>query len=182
EGLGARLEDEQVVDALRLRRDLVRGAPPAPRVVAPPGPTALLDEPAHARDQVVLVGLRALRVQHQKNLVRRHCPDDLLPSHGLNRPRLLAPLGTERRDDGAGSSGHCSIGRMKRLYAWLAGVVGGAAVYRSITRKRRPAVKPVEPADPAEALKAKLAEARAAGDERDETEAGETRVDEAADP
>jgi hypothetical protein len=71
---------------------------------------------------------------------------------------------------------------MRRLLAWLAGLVGGAAVYRSITRKRRPAAEPVEPADPAEALKAKLAEARAAGDERDETEAGETRVDEAADP
>ena len=74
---------------------------------------------------------------------------------------------------------------MRRLLAWLAGLVGGAAVYRSITRKRRPAAQPVEPADPAdpaEALKAKLAEARAAGDERDETEAAETRVDEAVDP
>jgi hypothetical protein len=70
---------------------------------------------------------------------------------------------------------------MRRLLAWLAGLVGGAAVYRSITRKRRPAAQPVQPADPAEALKAKLAEARAAGDERDEMEAGETRVDEAAD-
>jgi len=71
---------------------------------------------------------------------------------------------------------------MRRLLAWLAGLVGGAAVYRSITRKRRPAAQPVEPADPADALKAKLAEARAAGDERDETEAAETRVDEAVDP
>jgi hypothetical protein len=39
----------------------------------------------------------------------------------------------------------------------------------------------VEP-DPAEELKAKLAEARAAGDDRDEFEAGETPVDEAPDP
>ena len=31
------------------------------------------------------------------------------PSHGLSRPRLPVPLGTERHDDGAGSGGHCSI-------------------------------------------------------------------------
>ena len=37
-------------------------------------------------------------------------------------------------------------------------------------------------ADPAEELKAKLAEARAAGDDREEFEAGETPVDEAPDP
>ena len=36
--------------------------------------------------------------------------------------------------------------------------------------------------DPAEELKAKLAEARAAGDDREEFEAGETPVDEAPDP
>ena len=67
---------------------------------------------------------------------------------------------------------------MKRLYAWLAGLAGGAAVYRAFRRAPRP-----EPAlDPAEELKTKLAEARAAGDDRDEFEAGETPVDEAADP
>jgi hypothetical protein len=70
---------------------------------------------------------------------------------------------------------------MRRLFAWLAGLVGGAAVYRAF-RKPRPAAKAVEPADPAEALRAKLAEARAAGDDRDEVEAGETRVDLAPDP
>jgi hypothetical protein len=66
---------------------------------------------------------------------------------------------------------------VKRLYAWLAGFVGGAAVYRAF--RRHP---PVVEADPAEELKAKLAEARATGDDREEFEAGETPVDEAPDP
>jgi hypothetical protein len=65
---------------------------------------------------------------------------------------------------------------MKRLYAWLVGLVGGAAAYRAF--KRTPAPVP----DPAEELKAKLAEARAAGDDREEVEARETRIDEAPDP
>jgi hypothetical protein len=67
---------------------------------------------------------------------------------------------------------------VKRLTAWFAGVVGGAAVYRAL--KRQPAPAPPEPS-PADDLKAKLAEARAAGDDRAEFEAGETPVDEAAD-
>ena len=66
---------------------------------------------------------------------------------------------------------------MKRLYAWLAGLAGGAAVYRGL-RRHPPVVEP----DPADELKAKLAEARAAGDDREEFEAGETPVDEAPDP
>jgi hypothetical protein len=49
---------------------------------------------------------------------------------------------------------------MKRLYAWLAGLAGGAAVYRVF--RRRPRVDPpVAARDPADELKAKLAEARA---------------------
>ena len=67
---------------------------------------------------------------------------------------------------------------MKRLTAWLAGVLGGAAVYRAL--KRQPAPAHVEP-DPADELKAKLAEARAAGDDRAEFEGGETPVDEVPD-
>ena len=67
---------------------------------------------------------------------------------------------------------------MKRLYAWLAGLAGGAAVYRAFRRTPRP--RPAT-ADPADELKAKLAEARAAGDDRDEFEAGETPIDEALD-
>jgi hypothetical protein len=67
---------------------------------------------------------------------------------------------------------------VKRLTAWLAGALGGAAVYRAWRRK--PAPLPPEP-DPADELKAKLAEARAAGDDRAEFEAGETPVDEAPD-
>jgi hypothetical protein len=66
---------------------------------------------------------------------------------------------------------------VKRLYAWLAGLAGGAAVYRAFRRQ-----SPVVEADPAEELKARLAEARAAGDDREEFEAGETPVDEAPDP
>jgi hypothetical protein len=66
---------------------------------------------------------------------------------------------------------------VKRLYAWLAGFVGGAAAYRAFRRQ-----PPVLEQDPAEELKARLAEARAAGDDREEFEAGETPVDEAPDP
>jgi hypothetical protein len=65
---------------------------------------------------------------------------------------------------------------MRRLYAWLAGLAGGAAVYRSFKRSPQPV------ADPAADLKEKLAEARAAGDDREAFEAGETPVDAAADP
>jgi hypothetical protein len=61
---------------------------------------------------------------------------------------------------------------VKRLYAWLAGLAGGAAVYRAF--RRQPSVAaPVAEADPADELKAKLAEARAGG---------ETGDDEAPDP
>ena len=72
---------------------------------------------------------------------------------------------------------------MNRLSAWLAGFAGGAALYRFFKRAPAPLHAPVrrEP-DPAEALKAKLAEARVAGDDRDDFEAGETPVDEAPDP
>jgi hypothetical protein len=70
---------------------------------------------------------------------------------------------------------------MRRLNAWLAGLAGGLAAYRVF--KRRP-VAPPQPAapDPAAELKAKLAAARAAADDRDAFEAGETPVDQAADP
>jgi hypothetical protein len=67
---------------------------------------------------------------------------------------------------------------VKRLTAWLAGALGSAAVYRVL--KRQPASAPLGP-DPADELKAKLAEARAAGDDRAEFEAGETPVDEVPD-
>jgi hypothetical protein len=66
---------------------------------------------------------------------------------------------------------------VKRLYAWLAGLAGGAAVYRAFRRQ-----PPVAEPDPAEELKARLAEARGSGDDREEFEAGETPVDEAPDP
>ena len=53
------------------------------------------------------------------------------------------------------------------------------AAYRAF--RRRPVPRPAGP-DPADELKAKLAEARAAADDREAFEAGETPVDEAADP
>ena len=159
------LEHDEVVDALALLRDLVREAPPAPGVVAAPRAAGLLDELARrARSISSWRCLGELRVQHQQNLVRRHSPDDLLPSHGLSRPRLPAPLGTERRDDGAGSGGHCSIA-VDASPVRLAG--GGGR--RSAPRPRRsaaaaPQPAPASPAAPAapdpraEELRAKLAE------------------------
>jgi hypothetical protein len=68
---------------------------------------------------------------------------------------------------------------VKRLFAWVAGLAGGAAAYRAWKRSPEPAVAE---ADPADALRAKLAEAKAGGDDRDEFEAGEKPVDEAVDP
>ena len=65
---------------------------------------------------------------------------------------------------------------MRRLYTWLAGVAGGAAVYRMF--RSRPAGV-VEPDARADELRAKLAEAREAGDDRESFEAGETPVDQA---
>jgi hypothetical protein len=65
---------------------------------------------------------------------------------------------------------------MRRLYTWLAGVAGGAAVYR-VFRRRPGTVE--EPDARADELRAKLAEAREAGDDRDTFEAGETPVDQA---
>src|SRR5207247_4868189 len=126
----------------------------------------------------------ALRVQHQQDFVRRHNPDDLLPSHGLNRPRLPAPLGTERRDDGAGSDGHCSIRCVRRPYAWLVALAGGAAVYGAARRRRATRVpEPAPVADErADELRTKLAQAREAGDDRAAFESGETTIDAAPDP
>src|SRR4051795_12362016 len=99
-----RVEDDEVVDALLLVRNRIREAPPAPGVVAVPRPAALLDEVAGAGDDVVLAGLGLLGVQHQQNFVSRHAPMSSLPMVSMCRPRLRAPLGTARRDDGAGSA------------------------------------------------------------------------------
>ncbi|MGZ5772625.1 MAG: hypothetical protein ACXWJ1_17085, partial [Caldimonas sp.] len=82
---------------------------------------------------------------------------------------LLAPLGNGRRDDEAGSGSECSIGRVKRLYAWVAGAAGGLAAYRAVKGRRlRPRPEPGACADArAEALKARLRQARKAADDRD---------------
>jgi hypothetical protein len=71
---------------------------------------------------------------------------------------------------------------MRRLYTWLAGVVGGAAVYRAFRRHSGPVHGPIhdrahEPDARADELRAKLAQAREAGDDRESFEAGETPVD-----
>ena len=50
---------------------------------------------------------------------------------------------------------------MKRLHAWLAGLAGGAAVYRAFRRTPQP---------------------RPAAPDRDEFETGETSIDSAPDP
>jgi hypothetical protein len=63
---------------------------------------------------------------------------------------------------------------MKRLYAWLAGFAGGAALYRAFRRGPEPA------ADPAAALKAKLADARAGGEPEEPPPAAAAEPPEAA--
>jgi hypothetical protein len=82
------------------------------------------------------------------------------PSHGLSRPRLPVPLGTERHADGAGSDAQCSIGPVRRLFTWLAGAAGGVAAYRAIARRKLPPEPVAGDVDPAQELRAKLAEAR----------------------
>jgi hypothetical protein len=65
---------------------------------------------------------------------------------------------------------------MRRLFAWVAGAAGGLAAYRALRRRRpHPEVADVR----ADELRTRIAEAKAAGDDRDEFEAGETTVDEA---
>ena len=71
---------------------------------------------------------------------------------------------------------------MRRLYTWLAGVVGGAAAYRAFRRHSGAIHGPVhgravERDARADELRAKLAQAREAGDDRETFEAGETPVD-----
>ncbi len=72
ECLRAALEHDEVVDALLFLLDLEGEPAPAPGVVAAPRAAGLLDELTDARDQLVLPLLGELRVQHEKNLVRRH--------------------------------------------------------------------------------------------------------------
>jgi hypothetical protein len=74
---------------------------------------------------------------------------------------------------------------VKARLAWLAGGigVGVAAAYRALRSQPSQAPPVEERPDPrADELRQKLAEARAAVDEREEFEAGETPVDEAPDP
>ena len=70
---------------------------------------------------------------------------------------------------------------MRRLLAWLAGGVAGAAALRALrARLRQPAPTPIAERDPrAEELRRKLAESRALVQERDEFEDRELTVDRA---
>src|SRR2546423_14788619 len=93
------------------------------------------------------------------------------PSHGLSRPRLPVPLGTERHADGAGSDAQCSIGPVRRLFTWLAGAAGGVAAYRAVAR-RKPAPDPVAAeGDPPQKLRAKIAQAGTEAGSKQEPEA-----------
>jgi hypothetical protein len=69
-------------------------------------------------------------------------------------------------------------GAMRRLFAWLAGAAGGLAAYRAL-RRRPPQLAPADTR--AEELRARLAEARNAGDDAAEPEAGEVTVEPAVD-
>jgi hypothetical protein len=72
-----------------------------------------------------------------------------------------------------------SIATVKRLFAWLAGAVGGLAAYRAVKGKpSQPQLQPVSDSR-AEELKARLQQAREAGDDRGAFDAREVPVDEA---
>jgi hypothetical protein len=86
------------------------------------------------------------------------------------------PLGTNGTMTGQEATANVASGAMRRLFAWVAGAAGGLAAYRAL-RRARP--QPELQDDRAAELRARLAEAREAGDDREEFEAGETTVDEA---
>ena len=65
---------------------------------------------------------------------------------------------------------------MRRLLAWGAGVVGGAAAWKLLSRRPAPGVD-AGPDPRADELRAKLAESRSIEDDRDEFVSGETPVD-----
>jgi hypothetical protein len=98
-----------------------------------------------------------------------------MTSHGLNRPRLPAPLGTNGALTGQEAATNVASSGMRRIIAWLVGAAGGVAAYRAL---RRPRALPETADDRAEELRARLAQAREAGTDREEFEAGETPVDE----
>jgi hypothetical protein len=70
---------------------------------------------------------------------------------------------------------------VRRLLTWLTGAASGIALYRWLSRARRPVAEvPEATLDPRAAeLRARLEESRALVDEREQFEAGETAVDEA---
>jgi hypothetical protein len=86
------------------------------------------------------------------------------------------PLGTNGTMTGQEATANVASGAMRRLFAWVAGAVGGLAAYRALRRRQS---QPELPDTRAEELRARLAEARAAGDDREEFESGETPIDEA---
>jgi hypothetical protein len=79
ERLGVGIEVEEVVDPLALLVDLLRELASAPRLLPDPRPAALLDELAHARDDLVLALFGQLGVEDEHDLVCVHGSRFLLP-------------------------------------------------------------------------------------------------------
>src|SRR6478672_4508943 len=157
ERLGGRAEEEEVVDGLALVVDLVGEAAATPRLVAVPGAAGTVDGVANALDDLVRPRLSELRVQQQHDLVLvqpEYLPSRMLHSHGLNRPRLLDAASGRRRDGRDEKRRKCSIGRMKRLLAVVAGGLGLGALLRRRSRR-------TQAPSPADDLRAKLAESKA---------------------
>jgi hypothetical protein len=78
----------------------------------------------------------------------------MLLSHGLNRSRLLDAASGRRRDGRDEKRRQCSIGRMKRLLALVAGGLG----LRALLKRRSRAA---DAASPADELRARLAATKA---------------------
>ena len=136
-----RVEDDEVVDALLLVQDRIREAPT-------PQASWLCHEPplfstrSRARATMSSCAPRPARgpaAAESRTSSKSRCPS--FPWSRC-RPRLPAPLGTERHDDGAGSAATVASVAMRRLTAWIAGVAGGVVAYRFWRRRPEAAAGP----------------------------------------
>ena len=140
ERLAARLEHEQVVDALLLLRDLVGEPAAAPGVVAAPRPSG--PSRRAARTRAIRSSWRSSAssgssIRRISYVVTSPDTSSLTASHGLNRPRLPAPLGTNGAMTGQEAAATVASGSVKRLFAWVAGAAGGLAAYRALRGSAR---------------------------------------------